>query len=153
MNSTLKSKKWFPPDISDSLERFIPKKTTSISNPNPVTPIIVLIRATATHLMRLSLVMKHKNWLFALLIIGCSFDVQAQSFITKEADRAMQDLDYVTAINLYQQILLRESDNNGIKSNWPTVTGRSTTQKTRSDGTPNLSAPKMPNRCIACTTV
>lgn len=115
MNSTLKSKKWFPPDISDSLERFIPKKTTSISNPNPVTPIIVLIRATATHLMRLSLVMKHKNWLFALLIIGCSFDVQAQSFITKEADRAMQDLDYVTAINLYQQILLRESDNNGIK--------------------------------------
>lgn len=59
--------------------------------------------------------MTQKQWFTALLVVGFAFSLQAQSFLQKEADKAVQDLDYVTAISFYQQILARDAENTAVK--------------------------------------
>lgn len=58
-----------------------------------------------------------RYWLCWLALAVCSLSAWGQSALQREADKAMRDLDYVTAIKYYNQLLEREKDNVEAKIN------------------------------------
>lgn len=54
--------------------------------------------------------MNYKNTLIVLLLLYGGNALTAQSFLLKQADDAMRELDYMTAIMLYQQVLDKEEN-------------------------------------------